>query len=61
MNKLFIGIDVSSKDLQIAITDSKNIRRLWQTKLSPTTLLELARSKKLFLILLRRTIRQSDY
>ncbi|WP_396592299.1 hypothetical protein ACIA39_08085 [Lactobacillus delbrueckii subsp. bulgaricus] len=23
MNKLFIGIDVSSKDLQIAITDSK--------------------------------------
>lgn len=24
MNKLFIGIDVSSKDLQVAITNSEN-------------------------------------
>lgn len=56
MNKLFIGIDVSSKDLQVAITNSENHQTPLVNESFSNDLVGASEVKKLFLTLLRRAI-----
>ena len=53
--KLFIGIDVSSKDLQVAITDSKNYQKPLLNQSFSNDLIGASKVKKKILQLAKQT------